>query len=177
MKRKDLLDLNEAVQNPGKPVSFDVHAELPEEEDLDLLEPITGTLEAVSSGNLLIVSADFQTRCVLECARCTHPLEKSFEFQMDEQFQVEGVPSCYGADNYAEVVSDELFPIFEKNALIRDNWIRQGLLVNMPQQPLCEYGWDGPCPHALSNERKAPNPGHSAFEKLEKLMKDEGDDD
>jgi uncharacterized protein len=173
MKRRDLLDLNEAVQNPGKPLSFSVSSDLKDEEDLDLLEPVTGTLEAVSTGNLLLISADFKTRCVLECARCTHPLEKVFEFEMDEQFQVEGVPSCYGSDNYAEVVSEELFPIFDKNALIRDNWIRQGLLVNMPQQPLCEYGWDGPCPHALSAERKPPEQGHPAFGALEELMKDE----
>jgi len=62
MTREGLLDLNEAVQHPGKKLVFDVQTELQHEEDIDLLEPVTGQLRAVSTGNLLLVDADLSTR-------------------------------------------------------------------------------------------------------------------
>ena len=69
MKREDLLDLNEALQNPGFVIGVDLSTELPEEEDLDLVKPLEGWLEAKSTGNMLLVEGEFTTRCVLPCSR------------------------------------------------------------------------------------------------------------
>lgn len=148
MRRDDLLDLNDALQHPGRKIAVDISTELPEEADVDLLKPIDGYLEAVSTGNLLLVNGEFKTRCVLECARCGGPLEFDVRYEMDEQFPVEGVPSSYSADSYAQVAADEDFPLFEGNNLLVEALIRQGLLLNLPVQPLCEPGWDGDCPQA-----------------------------
>jgi uncharacterized protein len=176
MRREDLLDLNEAVQNPGRKLLFEVSTELPEEEDLDLLEPLSGQIQAVSTGNLLLLTAEISTRCVVECARCTHPLEIVVSFRMEDQFMVEGVPSCYGSDGYAVVVDDEPEPLFHNNSLFRDRWVRQGLLLNIPVQPLCEYGWDGPCPFAALPSKFAADAGHPALQRLAMLKRpaDEG---
>ena len=70
MTREGLLDLNEAVQHPGTKLRFEIATDLRDEQDLDLLEPVTGVLEAQSTGNVLLVRAEFCARCVLECARC-----------------------------------------------------------------------------------------------------------
>jgi uncharacterized protein len=178
MRREDLLDMNEAVQNPGKKLVFDVKTELPQEEDLDLVEPVEAHIEAVSTGNLLLVNGSFQTKCVLECARCGAPLSIALDYEMDDHFPVEGVPSCYASDGYAKVVpDDEPYPIFHNNALKRDTWIRQGLLINIPVQPLCSFGWDGPCPNAEGVDRsKEGSKGNPAFESLAnlRLPEDEG---
>lgn len=172
MRREGLLDLNEAVQNPGKRLTFNVQTELSQEEDLDLVEPVSGVLMAVSTGNALLVSGEFRTKTVVECARCAGPLEVVVDFEMNDEFEVEGVPSCYGSDGYAKVVTDEPFQLFDKNALIQDTYIRQGLLVNLPYQPLCEYGWEGDCPNAAGlaavQERMA---GHPAMQILEQFRK------
>ena len=127
---------------------MDISTELPDEADVDLLAPLEGYLEATSTGNLLLVSGKFETRVVLECARCTSPLETAISFEIDEQFSVEGIPSSLSAQDFARVVADEPFPLFEGNSLIVENLLRQGLLLAMPTQTLCEHGWDGPCPIA-----------------------------
>jgi len=50
MKRDDLLDLNDILQHPGRKLEVDISTELPEEEDIDLVKPLEGYLEAVSTG-------------------------------------------------------------------------------------------------------------------------------
>lgn len=170
MNRRELLDFNEAVQHPGKKLSFDVSTELESEADLDLMEPIRGRIEGVSSGNVLFVSGKFVAVTTLECARCTHPLQQSVEFTMEDEFDVEGVPSSFARDGYAEVVEEEDVKVFEKNAMIYVRWLRQGLLLNLPAQPLCEHGWDEPCPHAEALGWKPPEPeGRPEFQKLFEL--------
>lgn len=168
MKRHGLIDLNEAVQNPGKRLAFDVSTELDEEGDIDLLEPLAGEIDAVSTGNALLVSAHLKTRAVVECARCGEPLELSVEFDMEDDFAVEGIPSCYASDGYAEVVSDEADPLFDKNGLDFDKYARQGLILNLPAQPLCSGSWDTPCPNsAVPSENRTP--GHPAMQALEQF--------
>lgn len=152
MKRDDMLDLNEALQHPGKRIAVDLSTELPEEADLDLVKPLEGFLEAYSTGNMLIVHGEFKTRCVMECARCAGPIEVDVEFAMDDEFPVVGIPSAYSHDDCAKVVSEEDYPLFEENNLLVENLIRQGLWLNLPVQPLCQFGWDGPCPNARSTD-------------------------
>lgn len=168
MRHLGLLDLNEAVQNPGKKLVFSIETELPQEEDLDLIEPLVGSIEAVSTGNALLLKAEFHTKCVLECARCSEPLEQEISFTMEDDFGIEGVPSSYASDGYAEIVSDEPSPLFKGNKLNPDLYARQGLLINIPPQPLCSYGWDGPCPNAKFHESKSAG-GHPAMRQLEQF--------
>lgn len=172
MKRHGLVDLNEAVQNPGKNLAFDITTELSDEEDIDLLEPLVGGLEAVSTGNALLISAQFKTKIVVECARCGEPLERVVEFEMDDEFEVVGVPSCYASDGYAEVVSDEPVPLFDKNGLRIDQYARQGLLLSMPTQPLCSENWETPCPNSVAQSADMKH-GHPAMQALEKFRREQ----
>lgn len=175
MKRVDLLDLNDALQHPGRTIAVDVSTELPEEEDIDLLNPLEGFIEAVSTGNLLLVHGEFKTRCVVECARCGEPIEVDLAFEMDEQFPVEGVPSSLSKDDYARVVDEEGEPLFEGNNLMVESLLRQGLLLNIPMQPLCAYGWEGDCPIAKRKGASAGLPnGHPAMQNLKNLLDRDG---
>lgn len=171
MRREGLLDLNEAVQNPGMTLEFEVSTELPDEADVDLLEPVVGNIQAVSTGNALLIHSEFRTKCVVECARCAAPLEVDLAYVMDDDFAVEGIPSSYASDGYAKVVSEEPYQLFDKNALVKDTYVRQGLIVNIPVQPLCKFGWDGPCPNAAEGEQKPelPKSGHPSMMELEKF--------
>jgi len=177
MRRDDLLDLNDVLQHPGRQLAVDISTELTEEADVDLIKPLEGFLEAVSTGNLLLITGQFSTRAVLECARCAGPLEVDVEFDLDEQFPVEGIPSSLSAQDFAKVVPDEPFELFDGNSLLVENLIRQGLLLAMPVQSLCEYGWDGDCPQAAAlgaavRKVKAVRP---EFESLSNLLKPEDD--
>ncbi|HEY0868284.1 MAG TPA: hypothetical protein VGE01_12935, partial [Fimbriimonas sp.] len=76
------------------------------------------------------------------------------------------------AQDYARVVADEPFELFEGNNLIVEQLLRQGLLLAMPMQALCEYGWDGPCPIAASRgiDRRDATEGRPEFAALEDLL-------
>lgn len=175
MKREDLLDLNDVLQHPGRELAVDISTELPDEPDVDLLQPLEGYLEAVSTGNILLITGSFATRAVLECARCSGPLEVDVDFEVDEQFPVEGTPSSLNPQDYARVVSDEPYPLFEGNSLIVEQLLRQALLLSMPMQSLCEFGWEGKCPIAEARaSEKPPTPGgRPEFGALSNLFKTE----
>lgn len=176
MRREDLLDLNDVLQHPGRRVSVDISTELEQEADIDLVKPLEGFLEAVSTGNLLLITGTFTTRAVLECARCSAPVELDVSFEVDEQFPVEGIPSSFNSQDFARVVPDEPFKLFEGNNLIVEALLREDLLVAMPMQPLCPYGWEGDCPVAAARVTQLPMAkGRPEFEKLSKLLKP-GDD-
>jgi len=168
VRRDDLLDLNDVLQHPGRKLAVDISTELPEEEELDLVTPLEGYLEAVSSGSLLLITGEFKTRAVVECARCVGPLEQDIVFPIDEQFQVEGVPSSLSAQDFARVVDDEPYPMFDGNSLMVEVLLRQALWLNMPTQPLCSFGWDGPCPVAVQRapEKVEQEEEHHDFDAL-----------
>ncbi|MBL8047363.1 MAG: DUF177 domain-containing protein [Chthonomonas sp.] len=139
MKRDDLLDLNDALQHPGKVISVDLSTELPEEEDLDMVRPLEGALDVVSTGSMLLVTGDFSTRVVIECSRCGEPFEAELSFAMEEEFPVEGTPSSFASDDYARMApNDEPYPLFQGNHLMVEKLLHQGLWINMPMRPLCE---------------------------------------
>jgi len=148
MRRDDLLDLNDVLQHPGRELAVDISTELPEEADVELLKPLEGILEAVSTGNILLITGSFNTRVVLDCARCSGPLEVDITFEVNEQFPVEGIPSSLSPQDFARVVPDEPFQLFEGNDLIVEQLLRQALHIALPMQSLCEFGWDGECPIA-----------------------------
>jgi uncharacterized protein len=173
MKRDDLLDLNDVLQHPGRQLAVDISTEMPNEEDVDLVKPLEGYLEAVSTGNILIVNGKFTTRAVLECARCGAPIEQDLEFEVDEQFPVVGTPSSLSHQDYARIESDEPFEMFEGNELQVESLLRQGLLLSMPVQALCEHGWEGDCPEAAARGA-LPNAaeGRPEFDGLKNLLGD-----
>lgn len=168
MRRDDLLDLNDILQHPGRQLSVEVTTDLDDEEDLDLVKPLEGVLEAISSGNLLLIKGDFKTRAIVECARCSGPLEIDVEFEIDEQFPVVGVPSSLSHQDFAKVEADEPYPLFEGNNLMVESLLRQNLLLNFPVQPLCSFGWEGDCPIARERAAKPKSSGavRPEFEKL-----------
>jgi len=174
MRRDDLLDLNDVLQHPGRKLAVDITTELDQEEEIDLVSPLEGTLETVSTGNLLLITGEFHTRTVVECARCGEPIEVDVAFEMQEQFDVEGVPSSFGTKDYARVTADEPSPLFDENHLLVEALVRQGLLVNLPIQPLCEFGWDGPCPRAKAAQKRAnDSKGRPEFRRLSEIVQNE----
>ena len=144
MKRSKLVDLNDAVQHPGRVVSFDVETNLEEEEDIDLLKPITGNLEAVSTGNLMFVKGTLNAELVVECSRCLKPVDVKIAVMVHEEFPVEGIPSGYGNRDHAEVKEEgEAFPLFTGNQLKWEDLVRQSLWLSMPARTVCEENCPG----------------------------------
>lgn len=177
MKRDDLLDLNDVLQHPGRTIAVDISTELDQEGEVDLVRPLEGFLEAVSTGNLLLLKGEFKARVVVDCARCSGPIEQDIEFTLEEEFPVEGTPSMYNPQDYARVAADEPYQLFEENNLIVEALLRQGLILALPMQPLCKFGWDGDCPMAKEQSlRRSGNEGRPEFSGLANLLKKEDDE-
>jgi uncharacterized protein len=173
MKRDDLLDLNDVLQHPGRTISVEIGTEMETVEDLDLVTALEGTLEAVSTGNILLVTGHFQTTAVVECGRCASPVEVEVEFDVDEQFKVDGTPSSFNAQDMAKIVDDEPYPLFEGNSLMVEELLRQDLLLAMPIHPVCRE--PGPeCLKIASQANEELEAGRLEFKKLEKLIGSDG---
>jgi uncharacterized protein len=174
MRREDLLDLNDVLQHPGRKLAVDISTELENEPDLDLASPMLGFLEAVSTGNLLLITGQFDVRVVVDCARCGGPIEVDVHVDVEEQFPVVGIPSSYSSQDCAKVSPEEPFELFDENNLMVEALLRQALIISSPMQPLCEFGWDGPCPVALSRGLKASQgEAKPTLEKLAALLDNE----
>ncbi|MFN7171909.1 MAG: YceD family protein [Fimbriimonadaceae bacterium] len=154
MRRSEFLDLNDALQHPGRKIQAEVSLSFEQEEDIDLMSPVEGEIEAVSTGNVLLLEGRFRCKTVLECARCSNPLETDLEFELKEEFPVDGIASAYSRSDMAKVAADdEPYPLFDGNKLIVEALVRQAYWVSIPAQPLCSFGWDGPCPLAAGADQ------------------------
>jgi uncharacterized metal-binding protein YceD (DUF177 family) len=166
VRREDLLDLNDPLQHPGRTLAVDISTELESEEDLDLVKPLEGFLEAISTGSALLITGEFTTRAVVECARCASPIEIDVTFELDEQFEVEGIASSLSHQDFAKVVSEEPFPLFEDNNLMVEALLRQNLLLSFPPKSLCPGGCKE-VPQAIQDE---PVSKSSQAERLKKMI-------
>lgn len=169
MRRDDLLDLNDVLQHPGRRIEVEITTEMENEADLDLVAPLEGELAALSTGNLLLIEGHFTTRAVLECSKCGAATEVDLEFDIDEQFPVEGTPSSLNHQDMAKVVPDEPYPLFEGNQLMVEALLRQDLLLALPLKPECPEG----CKDVAALEGAAPDKGRPEFSSLAHLLKPE----
>jgi len=169
MRRDGLIDLNDALQHPGRVAAESFSTMLDTEEDLGLVEPLTGEIEAMSTGNALIISAEVSTRVRTECSLCGRPLEVDLAFEMEDDFVVEGLASSYAREGFAKVVDDEPYPLFNDNALIRDEYLRQGLILNMPMRPECPEEEREEC-HRLASALKPEEPEEAPLKALRAIL-------
>ncbi|MCW5947080.1 MAG: DUF177 domain-containing protein [Fimbriimonadales bacterium] len=164
MKKPLVIDLNDAIQHPGKHLDFEISTNLEEVEDIDLLQPIAGNLHAVSTGNMLLLRGKFDTTAVVECSRCLSPINLELEFEVDEQFPVAGIPASGGGNTYAHVEEDEPSPLFDGNSLRVEELLRQDLLLALPAQPLCSPDCQG------IDLGPSESEGRPEFAELQKLL-------
>lgn len=169
MKTSLLLDFNDAVQHPGRKESYEVETSLEDEADLDLVQPITATIEGVSTGNQLLLTGSGQTRAVVECARCLKPVEVKVELQVEEVFAVVGTPSGYHSGGFAEVVEEDENKLFEGNSLRFEELLRQSVWVNLPTRVLCSES----CP-GLEEAGSHQDEHHNPFSQLSDFAKKKG---
>lgn len=167
MHKEKLLDLNEGVQFPGKVLSFEISTELEEEEDIDLLSPIQGTLQVVSNISVLTITGHFEASVMMECARCLQPVVVDLEFDVHEEFPISGIPASIAKNSYAQIKTEnELAPLFEDNSLIYEELLRQNLWLNLPSRPLCRSD----CP-GLPEMESLSEPIHPEFEEIYEILK------
>lgn len=151
MKRPHTLDLNDVIQHPGRRLSYDISLAPKAIQDVELHTPLTGELEAVSTGNALLLKGDFQAQIWVECSRCALRFAEPISFKAQDEFILEGTPAAHSHHSNAKVIDDEPYPLFEGNALLLDEFVHQHLVLNLPTKPLCQEACEGLCPHCGAN--------------------------
>lgn len=170
MRKLQLIDFNDAVQHPGRLVRYEIETALEQEADLDLLRPMTGYVEGVSTGNALMLNGEFKTVAVLECARCLQPVEVPVAFEVSETFPISGTAAGYHSGGYAEVVDDDVNKVFEGNQLLIEELLRQDVWLHLPPKTLCSED----CP-GIASEPATKDSIHPAFSSLADLKENETD--
>ena len=145
--------------------NVDLKGELPVEElDLDVRDqvvraekPLQYQLEVQQMGRSLLVQGDLRLTLNCQCVRCLNPCEHRVELAWTRDLPLEG-------EEKVPVINDcvDLTPL-----------VREDILLEFPQHPLCEAGCRGlPKPDvgkAQKTSGSGPKPKSSAWAELDKL--------
>jgi uncharacterized protein len=127
-------------------------------DDLQVVEPLAGSVHLSRTNRGIVVSARFTTALAGECARCLRPVVTPVRVRIDEEVLpaidlVSGQPiePEEGADPEAPRLTDhhelELRPL-----------VREAISLEAPVAPLCEPDCPGLCPEC--GARLEPGHGH-----------------
>ncbi len=125
--------------------------------DVQVVEPVTGTVHLSRTNRGIVVSAAMSTALAGECVRCLRPVVTPIRFRIDEEVLPaidlgtgQPVPLEEGADPEAPRLTDhhelELRPL-----------VREAISLEEPAAPLCEPDCPGLCPECGARME----PGHT----------------
>jgi uncharacterized protein len=144
------LDLSEIAQHIGMRSTQEINEPcFPDNEELQCVSPVHGSVEVTNSGTLLLVRGNLETDVRLPCGRCLTDVLMPIEVVIDEQFPLVHVGDAMFA--VPEEVEDTASNLVNNNVLDLEELIRQNLLAGMPIQPLCAPECKGLCPTCGQN--------------------------
>jgi uncharacterized protein len=113
-------------------------------EDLELADPVEGTLRLARTNRGLLVRADLTASLQEECSRCLREIEVPLDLHIEE----EALPSIdihtgLPLDTSAE---PEVLRLNEHHELELDAVVREAIQLAEPIAPLCEANCPGLCP-------------------------------
>lgn len=184
-----LLDISEIARTVGQYYRHTVLMPTLASDELDLAEPVTGSVTLTNSGDALILRGHVQTVLNLECARCLQTVPTVVETDIEEEFDLVGQNSAWGSsDDVAAVDGDETGAVIKGNVLDLGDLLRQYLTLAAPTWVDCPDGCEEiPLPEGvvfkrLSDEddleaEPAPVPMDSPLKHLAEMLaaKERGD--
>lgn len=108
---------------------------------ISLLEPVTGQFTLSNLGIGYHLTGSFNTRVSQPCARCTDPVEENLEFDISETYLLTGEDDPDQEDVF----------VLESDVLDVSDVVRQNLLMEVEEFPLCKKDCKGLCPECGAN--------------------------
>lgn len=106
--------------------------------------PFVGQLEAVNTGDAIVVDVKLKGNAEVSCARCLTRLTLPLDVRVSEEFR-RGTPPP-GQPPGEQVEEDgNVFTYFEGDQINLDEMIRQNILLELPTAPLCSPDCKGLC--------------------------------
>ena len=119
-----------------------------------LAGPLAVELDFSVGASLMLLSGQFEGLWEVECSRCLKPFRSSFRGRLDETYPLETPEIDAGEE------------------------IRQGMVLELPVQPLCSPACKGLCPQCGKNLNEGPcacrSEKPSPFAKLKNLERPKG---
>ncbi len=132
-----MLDVSNALKNPGQVYAFSVESELDELEvlgDLVRFEDIVASGEFFGTGERVSIKGQVSATVVSRCAKCLEPVALKLAAEIDSLFARQADPE--DPDLYT----------FEGSKVDLTDAVRDALLLEMPYRFLCSEDCKGLCP-------------------------------
>ena len=156
------LDLTDVLRGPGETLEKSLEIAPTTIDDIEVIEPVQGTIRVENARRTLIVSGHAHTAIALPCSRCLKPSAQELNLEFEAVaplrfFGPAGFSAAHGAHHHAHhshtsgdeysddggsEADDELVALFEGHTLDVLELVRQSIEIQAPIQPLC----DSDCP-------------------------------
>jgi len=124
------------------------------DDDVEAVEPLTGTLKLTRTANGILATGKLHTVVAIECRRCLRTFTSPVELDLEEEY-VPTIDVTTGASLPTAEVEPELL-IDERHMLDLSEVVRQYILLQREQYPLCDEACAGLCPVCGKNLNEGP---------------------
>lgn len=139
--------------------------------------PVTGTADALSTAEGILVHFQLQGEAELQCARCLQAFRFPVSLRFTEEFRP-GSPTGTAGDLEQDAESGASYVVFQGDQISLDDTLRQEVLLALPLKPLCSDACKGLCPQCGQNLNEAEcscqptthDPRFSALEDLKRRL-------
>ncbi len=120
-----------------------------EEESVSLVSDVTSTLDASRSDDGIDLKGRFDAELEIDCVRCLEPARFTLPIDFDvryvppEQFAAPGEHSVGGTELTVDVIEGETLDLAD--------FVREQILLNLPEQPFCQEDCKGLCQKCGAN--------------------------
>ena len=140
---------------------FDGQVTLPElmvgPDDYRFDEPISWDVEITNTGSAFLIAGKAKGEGVCACARCLEDVAFPFEGDIEGYFLMEGADADNYDDEDDDAPGDDEFDVLPADHVIDlMPLIRAALMVDAPQQPLCNDDCLGLCQNCGANLNEGP---------------------
>lgn len=178
------LDLSEILRTVGMHHRYEIDERPYEDEDVEFVSPVMGSVTVTNSGRLLLVRGSFESTLELECARCLTEVRQQIRAEIEEQYTLADIESSTHHDVVPMVVQDEENEVpeglFDGPVMNLGVLIRQAAMLAAPWSVLCREDCQGLCPTCGKNNNNGackcnPDGTYRPFAALPELFRQEKD--
>jgi uncharacterized protein len=122
--------------------------------DAALVAPVTGTVRLQRTNQGILATGTAETTVRLQCVRGLESFEQPLRVEFSEMF----LPTVEVLSGHPmpPITEDEGFPIDARHHMDLTEMLRQQIILNLPDQPLCRADCAGICPVCGNNRNMAP---------------------
>lgn len=145
------VDLNEILHHPGMRQRLDIEVPRSSELEEEFIAPVSGHLVFTNTGNVLVVQGEVQTTLRSPCPRCVVDVDTPVTAVVDEEFAIDEGEIVGLADEEMGRKDPTFQALVHAGILNVTELVRQAVILDRPNDPLCREDCRGLCPQCGTN--------------------------